>query len=119
MQKAKTMNHYPVSLKYHGEYITRKTTQETLSSSRDVKSMIIQAFPHVKEEQPLHLFWCKSKESGLLYPLLSQEDYLTLANWHKQNFHSFINVYDSINDIILIDKEQFKNHLENFNQLLK
>ncbi|CAL9732621.1 hypothetical protein MOUN0_O02102 [Monosporozyma unispora] len=112
------MNRYPVYIKYHNDIITRKTTQDTLHSQTDVKSMIIQAFPQVKEEHPLHIFWTKSNESANLYPLLSDNDYLEMAHWHKTHYQSFINVYDSMNDIILIDKQHFKDHLNKLEQLL-
>lgn len=112
------MNRYPVYIKYKNNIITRKTTEDTLSSPQDVKSLVIQAFPLVKDKGNLHLFWCKSKE-GPLHQLINDQDYTNLAHWHTQNYSSCINVYDSINEVILIDKEEWKQSINKINELFE
>lgn len=112
------MNRYPIYIKYKDNVITRKTTGDTLSSLQDVKSLVIQAFPLVKEKGSLHLFWCKHKY-GPLHQLINEQDYIDLAHWHTQNYSSYINVYDSVDEVILIDKEEWKQSINKINELFE
>lgn len=113
------MNRYPVHIKYHNDVITRKTTFDTLATPRDVRSFVIQAFNNkLSSSDKFILCWCQWNQNGPLNLLNDQNDYNDWANWHVKHYQSFLNVYDSMNDIVMVDKEEWLNYINNLQNLL-